>query len=78
MKSSAVVKLHAYNNRMLSRPEILLCKFNEKRNAEQKRLADEKMLEKLVLSRISSKLVTVPVVRFNLIFTKANYFNIIK
>lgn len=70
MKSSAVVKLHPYNNRMLSRPEILLCQFNEKRNAEQKRLADEKMLEKLVLSRISSKLVTVPTVRFSLIFTK--------
>jgi hypothetical protein len=63
MKAAQVLKLHSYNGRMLTRPEILLCQFSERRNIEMKRLADEKMMEKLVLSRISSKLIVVPSVK---------------
>ena len=64
MRAAETVKLYAHNGRMLSRPEILIDQFHEMRNAEQKKLADEKMSEKMMLSRISSKLISIPTVRF--------------
>ena len=64
MKAAHALQLHTHNGRLLTRPEILLDQFHARRNEEQKKLADEKMVEKLMLSRLSSKLITVPTVRF--------------
>jgi hypothetical protein len=60
MWAAQAVILHAHNGKMLTRPEILIDQFHEMRLAAQKKLADEKMSEKIILSRISSKLITVP------------------
>lgn len=60
MWAAQAVSLHAHNGRMLTRPEILIDQFHEMRLAAQKKLADEKMSEKIILSRISSKLIAVP------------------
>ena len=64
MRAADAVKLYAHNGRMLSRPEILIDQFHDVRNAEQKKLADERISEKMMLSRISSKLISIPTVRF--------------
>lgn len=63
MRAVQVVQLHAHNGRMLTRPEILIEQFHEMRNAEQKKIVDEKMSEKMMMSRISSKLISMPSVR---------------
>ena len=63
MRAAQVVQLHAHNGRMLTRPEILIEQFHEMRNAEQKKIVDEKMSEKMMMSRISSKLISMPSVR---------------
>lgn len=47
------LKLHSYNGRMLTVPEILLLKFYKLRATEQNREADEKRSEKELLLRIS-------------------------
>lgn len=60
MRAAQAVRLHSHNGRLLTRPEILIDQFHEMRLAAQKKLADEKMSEKIILSRISSKLITVP------------------
>lgn len=82
MRAAQVVQLHAHNGRMLTRPEILIEQFHEMRNAEQKKIVDEKMSEKMMMSRISSKLISMPSVRpvaflitspFNSIGHYANY-----
>lgn len=60
MRAAQIVQLHAHNGRMLTRPEILIEQFHEMRNAEQKKIVDEKMSEKMMMSRISSKLISMP------------------
>lgn len=63
MRAAQVVQLHAHNGRMLTLPEVLIEQFHEMRNAEQKKIVDEKMSEKMMMSRISSKLISMPSVR---------------
>ena len=65
MNSANVVKLYLHNGRQLTRPEILLDQFHARKNEEMKRLADEKLLEKSMLARLSFKLIAVPSVRLS-------------